>query len=120
MGRTDWITDPRFETNEDRLVNIEELAVEINSELAKDTAVAWVKRLQVAGIPVGLVNDVRAAFLTAEELGLDPVVVLGDGENAFRSVRSPLQMEATPPTVRRAPPTNNQHGQEIRQELGKN
>ena len=120
MGRTDWITDPRFETNEDRLVNIEELAVEINSELAKDTAAAWVKRLQAAGIPVGLVNDVRAAFLTAEELGLDPVVVLGDGENAFRSVRSPLQMEATPPTVRRAPPTNNQHGQEIRQELGKN
>ena len=65
-------------------------------------------------------NDVRAAFVTAEELGLDPIVVLDDGEKAFRSVRSPLKMEATPPTVHRAPPTNDQHGEEIRQELEKN
>ena len=120
MGRTDWITDPRFKSNEDRLVNIDELAIEINSELAKDTAASWVERLQTAGIPVGLVNDVRAAFVTAEELGLDPIVVLDDGEKAFRSVRSPLQMESTPPTVHRAPPTNDQHGEEIRQELEKN
>ena len=117
MGRIDWIKDSRFKTNEDRLVNIDALAVEINAELSKDTAGAWVERLQTAGIPVGLVNDVRGAFATAEILGLDPVVVLGDDENAFRSVRSPLSMEKTPPTVRRTPPTNNQHGEEIRREL---
>jgi crotonobetainyl-CoA:carnitine CoA-transferase CaiB-like acyl-CoA transferase len=117
MGRTDWMKDPRFKTNEDRLVNIDALATEINKELSKDTAAAWVERLQKAGIPVGMVNDVRAAFVTAETLGLDPVVTFGDDENAFRSVRSPLNMETTPPTVRRTPPTNNQHGEEIRREL---
>ena len=117
MGRTDWMKDPRFKTNEDRLANIDALAAEINKELSKDTAAAWVERLQKAGIPVGMVNDIRAAFVTAETLGLDPVVTFGDDENAFHSVRSPLNMETTPPTVRRTPPTNNQHGEEIRREL---
>ncbi len=117
MGRTDWMKDPRFKTNEDRLANIDALAAEINKELSKDTAAAWVERLQKAGIPVGMVNDIRAAFVTAETLGLDPVVTFGDDENAFHSVRSPLNMETTPPTVRRTPPTNNQHGEEIRREF---
>jgi len=64
-----------------------------------------------------MVNDIRAAFVTAETLGLDPVVTFGDDKNAFRSVRSPLNMETTPPTVRRTPPTNNKDGEEIRREL---
>ena len=51
------------------------------------------------------------------ELGLDPVDVLDDGAGEFRSVRSPIRMSATPPTVRRRPPTNDQHGAEIRAEL---
>ena len=54
----------------------------------------------------------------AEALGLDPIDVLGNGEGAFRSVRSPIGLSATPTSVRRPPPRNDEHGDEIRDDLG--
>ena len=76
-----------------------------------------VERLRAGGIPAGPINTVRSAFLEATELGLDPVDVFEDGDGEFRSVRSPIRMSATPPTVRRRPPTNDQHGAELRSGL---
>ena len=71
----------------------------------------------------GPINTVRQAFWDAEALGLEPVDVLDDGGSTggrtepFRSVRSPIRMSATPPSVRLRPPTNDQHGREIRAHL---
>ncbi|NNF69035.1 MAG: CoA transferase, partial [Acidimicrobiia bacterium] len=65
-----------------------------------------------AGIPAGPINDVAAAFATAEALGLDPIVDL----EGFRSVRSPIRMSETPPTVQLKPPAIDEHGTEIRTE----
>jgi hypothetical protein len=52
------------------------------------------EQLRAAGIPVGPINTVRQAFLEATDLGLDPVAVVGNGADAFRSVRSPSSMSA--------------------------
>ena len=121
LGRSDWCDDPRFVDNEARVANVEVLAGEIEAVLAGGTVDDWVARLQAAGIPAGPINDVRSAFTTAEALGLDPVAVHdGDGDReAFRSVRSPIGLSATPPSVRRRPPRTDEHGDEIRGELGR-
>ena len=95
----------------------DELEVEIESVLATGTTEAWLERLRAGGIPAGPINTVRGAFLEAAELGLEPVDVFVDGDGEFRSVRSPIRMSATPPTVRRRPPTNDQHGAELRSGL---
>jgi len=118
LGRPDWCDDPRFAVNESRLANVDALAAEIEEVLAGGTVDEWVGRLQAAGIPAGPINDVRSAFATAEALGLDPIDVLGNGEGAFRSVRSPIGLSATPTSVRRPPPRNDEHGDEIRDDLG--
>jgi len=117
LDRADWLTDPRFATNGARVAHVDDLAAEVEAVLATDTAVVWVERLQEAGIPAGPINDVRAAFAAAADLGLEPIDVLGSGDAAFRSVRSAIGMSATPPTVRRPPPRNDEHGDEIRAEL---
>jgi crotonobetainyl-CoA:carnitine CoA-transferase CaiB-like acyl-CoA transferase len=117
LGRDDWLTDVRFSDNGSRMRHADELEVEIESVLATGTAEAWLERLRAGGIPAGPINTVRGAFLEAAELGLDPVDVFVDGDGEFRSVRSPIQMSATPPTVRRRPPTNDQHGAELRSGL---
>ena len=123
LGRNDWRTDERFADNGARMVNADDLEVEIESVLATDTTAGWLVVLRAAGIPVGPINTVREAFLDAEALSLDPIAVLDDGgstggrTDAFRSVRSPIRMSATPPTVRRRPPSNDEHGAEIRNEV---
>ena len=118
LGRPEWCNDPRFAANEGRVANVEALAAEIEEVLASGTVDEWVGRLQAARIPAGPINDVRSAFATAEALGLNPVDMLGVGEGAFRSVRSPIGLSATPPSVRRPPPRNDEHGDEIRGDLG--
>ncbi len=118
LGRPEWCDDPRFADNEGRVANVEALATEVEAVLVDGSVEEWVGRLQAAGIPAGPINDVRSAFATAEALGLDPVDVLGEGDGAFRSVRSPMGLSATPPSVRRPPPRNDQHGDEIRDGLG--
>ena len=117
LDRPDLVADDRFVDNAARLVNSDALETEIESSLADGTVADWIDRLRTAGIPVGPINSVSEAFAAAEALGLDPVWVLGDGEDAFRSVRSPIGMSATPPTVRRRPPTNDEHGDELRREI---
>ena len=117
LGRDGWLADDRFVNNGSRMLHADELEAEVEAVLATDSTDAWLERLRVAGIPAGLINTVRGAFLEAAELGLDPVDVLDDGAGEFRSVRSPIRMSATPPTVRRRPPTNDQHGVEVRAEL---
>ena len=118
LGRPEWCDDPRFADNEGRVANVEALATEVEAVLVDGSVEEWVGRLQAAGIPAGPINDVRSAFATAEALGLDPVDVLGEGDGAFRSVRSPMGLSATPPSVRRPPPRNDQHGDEIRDGRG--
>lgn len=117
LGREDWLTDVRFCDNGSRMRYTDELEVEIESVLATGTTEAWLERLRAGGIPAGPINTVRGAFLEAAELGLEPVDVFVDGDGEFRSVRSPIRMSATPPTVRRRPPTNDQHGAELRSGL---
>ena len=117
LGSEDWLTDVRFCDNGSRMRHADELEVEIESVLATGTTEAWLERLRAGGIPAGPINTVRGAFLEAAELGLEPVDVFVDGDGEFRSVRSPIRMSATPPTVRRRPPTNDQHGAELRSGL---
>jgi len=117
LGRDGWLADDRFVNNGSRMLHADELEAEVEAVLATDSTDAWLERLRIGGIPAGPINTVREAFREAAALGLDPVDVLDDGAGEFRSVRSPIRMSATPPTVRRRPPTNDQHGAEIRAEL---
>ena len=123
LDREVWLTDERFANNEARMVHADELEAEIEGALAERSTAEWLECLRAAGIPAGPINTVRGAFRDAAELGLDPVDELDDGGTTggrpgpFRSVRSPIRMSATPPTVRRRPPNNDEHGREVRSEV---
>ncbi len=120
LEHPDLAVDTRFVDNAARLQNADALEAEIESVLAPGTVAEWTGRLRAEGIPAGPINSVREAFATAGDLGLDPVWVMGDGTDAYRSVGSPIRMSATPPTARRRPPSNDEHGPEIRREISEN
>jgi crotonobetainyl-CoA:carnitine CoA-transferase CaiB-like acyl-CoA transferase len=68
-------------------------------------------------VPCGPINTVEQGVGFAEEVGLEPVVVVGEGEAAVPTVRNPIRFSATPPDYRLPPPALDEHGAELRRWL---
>jgi crotonobetainyl-CoA:carnitine CoA-transferase CaiB-like acyl-CoA transferase len=113
----DLLDDPRFEHNQDRTANREALRPILVERLAKRTSKEWFDDLIAAGVPCAPINTVDGGVAFAREIGLDPVVDVGAGDNALPMVRNPITFSKTPPTYRTPPPAIDQDGAEIRQWL---
>jgi crotonobetainyl-CoA:carnitine CoA-transferase CaiB-like acyl-CoA transferase len=113
LERPELVDDPRFTTNAARVDHVAELEEELNAVFETQPTAEWIGRLRARGVPVGPINTVAEAFATAADLGLDPVVALEYEGREFKSVRSPIEMSETPPTVRRPPPDLDEHRGEI-------
>ncbi|HET6529872.1 MAG TPA: CoA transferase [Actinoplanes sp.] len=102
--------DPRFGRNQDRTANRDELRPLLVERLTKRTKDEWFRELLAAGVPCAPINTIDGGVALAEELGLDPVVTVGD----VPGVRNPITFSATPATYRLPPPGLDEHGEEIR------
>jgi crotonobetainyl-CoA:carnitine CoA-transferase CaiB-like acyl-CoA transferase len=105
IGAPDMATDERFTTNPARVRHREQLRAELTSLLAGRAAAEWAEILTDARVPAGVVNDIAGAFALATNLGLEPIVSLPrhDGGTVFLC-RNPINLSATPPSYRSAPP----------------
>ena len=81
------------------------------------TQMEWLRELIAAGVACGPINTIDQGVAFAEEVGLDPVVTVGQGDDAMPSVRHPITFSATPASYRLPPPALDQHGAEIRRWL---
>lgn len=124
-----WMaSDERFARNADRVLHREEMLTILHAELHHRPAADWVPVIQGAGIPCGVVNNVAQAFELAESLGLDPVVRLPRGGEAYGApagepsgesqVRNPMGFSRTPASYRIAPPALGEHTAAVEAELG--
>jgi crotonobetainyl-CoA:carnitine CoA-transferase CaiB-like acyl-CoA transferase len=118
IGAPELADDPRFARNEDRTVNRGELRPLLIARLSTRTKLEWFRDIIAAGVPCGPINDVSGGVGFATEIGLDPVVEVGEGEAMVPSVRNPLTFSENPVNYRRPPPALDQHGPEIRAWLG--
>jgi crotonobetainyl-CoA:carnitine CoA-transferase CaiB-like acyl-CoA transferase len=75
---------------------------------------AWFHKLLAAGVACGPINTIDEGVAFATELGLDPVVRVGQGEAAVPSVRNPITFSATPARYDLPPPGLDEHGTELR------
>jgi len=111
IGRPELAVDVRFATNPDRVANRVQLRNELDRALCEQPADHWSEVLTAARVPAGPVNDVGAAFRLADELGLDPVVEIGDGNGAPTPLtRNPITLSRTPASYRSAPPALGEPG----------
>jgi len=117
LGVPELADDPRFARNEDRTANRAELRPLLVERLQTRTAMEWFRDIIAAGVPCGPINTIDAGVAFAREVGLDPVVEVGDGADAVPSVRNPITFSETPADYRLPPPTLDQHGDEIRRWL---
>jgi crotonobetainyl-CoA:carnitine CoA-transferase CaiB-like acyl-CoA transferase len=92
----------------------DELRPLLAARLATRTRMEWFGDIVAAGVPCGPINDVAQGVAFATEIGLDPVVEVGEGEAMVPSVRHPITFSDTPVDYRRPPPRLDEHGPEIR------
>ncbi|MFF4874821.1 CaiB/BaiF CoA transferase family protein [Micromonospora sp. NPDC000668] len=102
--------DPRFGRNQDRTANREQLRPLLVERLAKRTKDEWFRDLLAAGVPCAPINTIDGGVALAQELGLDPVVAVGD----VPGVRNPITFSDTPARYELPPPGLDEHGEEIR------
>ena len=117
LGVPELVTDPRFAHNQDRTANREQLRPLLVERLRTRSKDDWFRVLSAAGVPCAPINTIDGGVALAEELGLDPVVSVGDGDQAVPGVRNPIGFSATPARYRLPPPGLDEHGAEIRQWL---
>jgi crotonobetainyl-CoA:carnitine CoA-transferase CaiB-like acyl-CoA transferase len=118
LGVPDLPDDLRFARNQDRTANRDELRPLLVERLRTRPKLDWFRDIIAAGVPCGPINTVDGGVAFAEEVGLDPVVTVGEGMAAVPSVRNPIRFSETPPDYRLPPPSLDEHGEEIRRWLG--
>ena len=114
LGHPEWLADPRFSADAERLRNREELASAIEAVMATGTRAEWLARFEAAGIPSGPINDYAQVFADPQVAARDMVVevdhpVLG----RLRGLGSPVKMSATPLNPRRRAPRLGEHTDEV-------
>src|SRR3954452_20000350 len=110
VGLGELGSDERFATNAARVANADRLADALNGAFARETADVWVARLRAAAVPVGPINGVDEAFALAEELGMEPTAEI----EGTPLINPPLRVDGSRPAIRHAPPSLDEHGDEIR------
>ena len=93
LGVPELADDPRFARNEDRTANRDELRPLLVERLRDPHHDGVVRRdIIAAGVPCGPINTVDGGVAFAESIGLDPVVLVGEGDAAVPSVRNPITL----------------------------
>jgi crotonobetainyl-CoA:carnitine CoA-transferase CaiB-like acyl-CoA transferase len=117
LGAPELADDPRFAKARDRNANREELRPLLVGRLKQRPAAEWFRELIAAGVPCGPINTVDRGIAFAEEIGLEPVVIAGQGVAGMPTIRNPLRFSDTPPRYTLPPPALDEHGDEIRRWL---
>ena len=117
LGLPDLPDDPRFSRNEDRTANREQLRPLLVERLLTRPKMEWFRELTGNGVACGPINTIDQGVAFADEVGLDPFVVVGKGDEAIPSVPHPIRFSETPASSRLPPPSLDQHGEQIRRWL---
>ncbi|RMG16992.1 MAG: CoA transferase [Deltaproteobacteria bacterium] len=113
--RPEWVTDPRFRTNPDRVRHRSELDREIDAVLPRRTVSEWVERFGEAGIPAGPVLTVPEALDHPQTRARGSIAVTRHPDlGPLPMVASPLFFPGLPRAASRPPPRQDEHGAEIR------
>lgn len=111
------LEDERFIETRDRNVNRAELREFLVEALAKKSIQEWFKLLTDEGVACGPINTIKGGVELAKDLGLDPVVEVG--ENKIPMIRNAISFSKTPAQYLISPPELGQDSEAIKDWLKK-
>jgi crotonobetainyl-CoA:carnitine CoA-transferase CaiB-like acyl-CoA transferase len=116
LGREDLASDPRYETNADRLANQETLLPVLEAAFRTRSRDEWLDILGSGDVPASAIYDLHEAILSdqAQHNGVVQWLVNpDDGEQRAGTVRSPIRSSAWPAERDGYPPPMGRHTREI-------
>ena len=118
LQKPEWKTDPRFDTNNDRVANRAELESMIEKETQQKTTKQWLHALEGSGMPYAAVNDVLDT-LNHEHVQARGMVTEMDHPHCgkMKLVSPPVKYSQSKTSIRSPPPVLGQHTQEILAEM---
>jgi crotonobetainyl-CoA:carnitine CoA-transferase CaiB-like acyl-CoA transferase len=114
VSHPEWAEDPRFATNPERVRNRDDVDRMVGEVIAGKTRAEWVEIFEEAGIPAGSINLVSEALSSPQAVAREMVMDVGP----FRTLGLPIEMSATPSSVRHEPPLLGVDTDAVLEELG--
>ncbi len=111
--------DPRFETSNSRMTNLDALVETLTEILSHRTTAAWLEKLEAAGVPAGPVYDVKEMSEDPHTIarGMIAKVPAGTG-GEYSVIAHPVKYSADPTSIRRGAPLLGEHSREVLAEFG--
>ncbi len=119
LGHAQWKTDPRYQSNQSRMENLESLIADMQAVLGTQSSAYWIERFDEAGVPIGPVHSIAEA-LSHQQVQAREMVIELDHPKAgkTRALGLPLKMSRHRLSVDYPAPTLGQHSREILSEFG--
>jgi crotonobetainyl-CoA:carnitine CoA-transferase CaiB-like acyl-CoA transferase len=108
--------DPRFATNQQRVVNYKELRPTLDAALRARDRMSWIEELTTAGVPCGAVRNIRETFGDPQLETREMVQSLEHATiGTVRVLGTPIKLSETPGQITGAPPILGQHTDSVLQ-----
>ena len=112
LGKPEWIDDPRYVKNIDRVGERHDLVAKMEAVLETDDVANWVAKFDAAGVPACPIRDVPevAACQQTEALG---IAQIAPDDPSVRLIGLPLSLDGERPPMRRSPPSLGRDNQDV-------
>ncbi|MGX0903824.1 crotonobetainyl-CoA:carnitine CoA-transferase CaiB-like acyl-CoA transferase [Roseovarius sp. MBR-79] len=119
IGAPDLNDDPRFATNHDRMLHLNELEAILNTYLRQQPSAVWLARMEAAGLPAGPVLDILEMQADPQAHARDMILDVDHPvAGRVQTLGHPVKFSETPAHIHRPAPILGQHSREVLQEAG--
>jgi crotonobetainyl-CoA:carnitine CoA-transferase CaiB-like acyl-CoA transferase len=120
LDRTDLLEDDRFETNADRVDNVDALEAEIEATLADRTTEEWTETIaEDGGVPAGPVHSVEEALHNPQIDARGTITEIEHPElGDVPVIEHPLRFEGAESGFELPPPLLGEHNREVFRDMG--
>jgi len=114
-----WLADPRFASNAERMKNLDALTAVMNERIHGWKMKDLLAALDAAGVPCGPINSIADVAADPHALAREMVVELEHPRaGRTRALGLPVKLSRTPGKVARPAPLLGQHTREVLEEFG--